>query len=463
MTSPQPPSPDLHISGGVGGTDAHFEDITTLAASSDDLARTLASVTAECHSILIDPNVVASAILDPEGATTFAGVLLNALDGPGGLGSQAAQHGERAIVLRAIAASYQAVDRAQAQLIDRVRWAAGTALPLEILPAISALPMLAGAAAILDPRDTMEAFSDPQRFLTDHPGIVDNVIGAGPGLIPDLLGGATDTVPGAAHLLGSLYPDGRAQVTNAGVDSYSAVAQPPVSFDDLINGLDHRNSAAHAGKPDQIDVRILTHPDGTKSYIVDIPGTKVWDTPGALNPALNDLGTNVHVLGGDVTTRETAIAEALRRAGATSTDPVMLIGHSQGGMVAAQAAHDTTTGAFNYNVTHVLTAGAPIARTEVPNHIQVMAIENSHDIVPHLDAADNPDRPNVTTVTFDAQYGGIGDNHSITKSYVPASESLDASTDPSVIAYRSSAAKAFLSNSPGTKLQNNVYNLTRVP
>ena len=462
MTSPQPHGPDLHVTGGVGGTDAHFGDIVTLAAGSDDLARTLASITAECHSILIDPNVVASAVLDPAGAAKFEGLLLSALDGPGGLGAQAAQHGERAIVLRAIAASYQAVDQAQAKLIDGVRWAAGRTVASDPILAVSALP-LAGAAALLDPRDTMEAVSDPQRFLTDHPGIVDNVIGAGPGLIPDLFGGSTDTVSGAAHLLGSLYPDGRAQVTDGGIDKDVRTPGVPAGFGDLMAGLDFRNRQAHAGEPDQIDVRILTHPDGSKSYIVDIPGTKVWDTPGALNPALNDLGTNVHVLGGDVTARETAIAEALHRAGATSTDPVMLIGHSQGGMVAAQAAHDTTTGAFNYNVTHVLTAGAPIARTEVPNHIQVMAMENSHDIVPHLDAADNPDRPNMTTVTFDTQNGSIGENHSTSSSYVPAAQSLDASADPSVIAYRRSAAQAFLSSSPGTTVQNHIYTMMRVP
>ncbi|MGX7671170.1 hypothetical protein [Plantactinospora sp. DSM 117369] len=32
----------------------------------------------------------------------------------------------------------------------------------------------------------------------------------------------------------------------------------------------------------------------------------------------------------------------------------MLVGHSQGGMVAAQAAHDSGTSGFPYNVTHVI-------------------------------------------------------------------------------------------------------------
>ena len=194
--------------------------------------------------------------------------------------------------------------------------------------------------------------------------------------------------------------------------------------------------------------------------MVDIPGTKVWDLPGEHNPALNDLGTNVHVLGGDVTARERAIAEALHRAGASSTDPVMLVGHSQGGMVAAQAAHDTGTGRFGFNVTHVVTAGSPVGGTEIPSHVQVLSLENEHDIVPHLDARDNPDRPNRTTVTFDSQNGSIGNNHEIHRAYLPAAAALDRSTDPSVGAYRDSAG-AFLGG--GSAVQTRVYKLTRVP
>jgi len=238
------------------------------------------------------------------------------------------------------------------------------------------------------------------------------------------------------------------------------MATPPDGFGDLMTGLDHRNAQAHAGQPDQIDVRVITHPDGSKAYIVDVPGTKVWDGPGSANPSLNDLGTNVHVLGGDVTAREEAIAEALRRAGASPTDPVMLVGHSQGGMVAAQAAHDSGTGGFNFNVTHVLTAGSPIGRVDIPANVQVLSLENSHDIVPHLDAAPHPDRPNPPTVTFDNQLGTIGDDHSTDRSYLPAAQALDTSTDPSVTAYRNGAG-AFLGT--GNNVQSHVYDLTRTP
>ena len=331
----------------------------------------------------------------------------------------------------------------------------------ELMP--GSLLVLAGAGGILAGYTALGGELNYGRLLTDHPGIVDNIVGAGPGLLTGLTGLPIGDVPAASHLVGMFYPDGRPMVTSIGVDEHGPMKTAPTGFGDLVNGLDYRNSKAHAGEPDEIDVRAIKHPDGTTSYIVDIPGTKVWDAPGSVNPALNDLGTNVHVLGADITTREHAIADALHRAGANATDPVMLVGHSQGGMVAAQAAHDTTSGAFGFNVTHVMTAGSPIAYSDVPGNIQVLAMENSHDIVPHLDAADNPDRPNVTTVTFDTQFGNVGDNHSTQKAYLPAAQTLDTSTDPSVAAYRNSAGAFLTTDATGTTTQAHVYQLTRLP
>jgi hypothetical protein len=452
-------SNDLHVTGGVGGTDAYYEDIATLAHGSDNLALSLARISAECHAMLADPDLLASAVLDPAGAATFETTLLGALDGPNGLTALAAGFRQRAIRLRAVAASYQAVDAAQAHAIDTVRWAAGYAFA-ETMP--GSLLLLAGGGTLLAGYTALGGKVDYQRLLTDHPGIVDNVVGAGPGLLSGLPGPFVSDVMGASHLVGMFYPDGRPSVTSLGVDTVAnSMKIPPTGFGDLMAGLNYRNGQATEGN-DQIDVRVLTHPDGTRSYIVDIPGTKVWDTPGTFNPNLNDLGTNVHVLGGDMTAREQAIAEALHRAGASPTDPVMLIGHSQGGMVAAQAAHDSASGAFGYHVTHVMTAGSPIAHADVPSNVQVLALENSHDIIPHLDAAGNVDRPNVTTVTFDNQLGTIGANHATGTSYLPAAQSLDASTDPSVTAYRNSAG-AFLTGGAGTSVQAQVYQLTRLP
>jgi hypothetical protein len=454
--------PELRVSGGVGGVDAQYEDIGLLAQHSDDLAMDLAVISAECHAALADPHVLASAVLNPKGVARFEGALLAALDGRAGLSALSVGFGERAVALRAVVTAYQVTDEAQAQAIDSLRWTAGH-LFVEAMP--SSITALAAMGVPIAVYTMADGEIDWQRLITDHPGIVDNLVGSSPGLISGLLGGPmVGDVSTAAHLLGLFYPDGTPQVTDRGVDvSDTTMTKPPEGFGDLLAGMNYRNSESHAGAPDQIDVRVITHPDGSKAYVVDIPGTKVWDMPGEFNPALNDLGTNVHVMGGDVTAREKAIAQALHLAGADSDDPVMLVGHSQGGMVAAQAAHDAGTGDFGYNVTHVVTAGSPIGSTDIPDHVQVLSLENSHDIVPHLDAADNPDRANQTTVTFDMQNGTIGNNHSTQLAYLPAAQALDHSTDASVTAYRDSAS-AFLSG-PGnpTTVTANVYDLTRTP
>lgn len=184
-------------------------------------------------------------------------------------------------------------------------------------------------------------------------------------------------------------------------------------------------------------MRVIRDADGNVTgYVVDVPGTKDWPLPGQVKSA-NDLGVNVDAMAGNSTVLQVGIQEALRRAGAQDTGaPVMLVGHSQGGIVAAQSTTDLKTA--GYNVTHVVTAGSPVGRIEVPGDVQVLSLENRNDIVPHLDASDNADGPNRTTVTFDHNTGTTGGNHAIGGNYTDAAGVLDRSTDPSVRRYRES-------------------------
>jgi pimeloyl-ACP methyl ester carboxylesterase len=208
-------------------------------------------------------------------------------------------------------------------------------------------------------------------------------------------------------------------------------------------------------------VRIVEtpQPDGSvqRSYIVDIPGTKVWPGPG-FNPDVNDTGTNLHAVANEVTTYQRGVEEALRRAGAQANDPVLLIGHSQGGIVAANAARDFTQ-AGSFNVTHIVTAGSPVAQVNVPEQVQVLSIENRHDIVPRLDARTNPDVSNWVTVVVERQRGTVGDNHGLDMTYVGAAEGVDRSDDPSVRAYLEGAG-AFFNGQTVTTAR---YRVERVP
>jgi pimeloyl-ACP methyl ester carboxylesterase len=161
-------------------------------------------------------------------------------------------------------------------------------------------------------------------------------------------------------------------------------------------------------------------------------------------------------MAGNPTTLENGIKDALSQAHVGPHDPVMLVGHSQGGIVAARAANDFVTSG-QYNVTHVITAGSPIGRIPIPDTVQVLSLENSGDIVPHLDARDNPATANRTTVTFDNQTGSVDGNHELEGNYVTAAGQLDSSTDPSVQAFRNSAG-SFLS---GSQVQTHQYQVKR--
>ncbi|MGH3680853.1 MAG: alpha/beta hydrolase [Natronosporangium sp.] len=163
-------------------------------------------------------------------------------------------------------------------------------------------------------------------------------------------------------------------------------------------------------------------------------------------------------MGGETTAYQQGVVEALRRAGAGPGDPVMLVGHSQGGVVAAQAAADLAGGG-ELNVTHVVTAGAPVGWVEIPDGVQLLALENAHDVAPHLDAAPNQDRPNQVTVTFETQHGTIAANHSMDTAYLPAGAVLDDSTDPSVVAFRDGAGAFFPTE--GTTATATVFQIER--
>ncbi len=330
--------PELRIDGGAGGTMANLDDLATLAQHSEEIAGELAGLAIDCHAILGDRAILDSAPFNPSGVAAFEVELLGALDGRSGLTELAIEIGLRAGALRSAAEAYRSVDELNRDLVDRVRWCGGVALPV-LAPVLAALVFNPGTLPI----GLGVATLDWKELLIEHPGVVDILVGMSPGLLSALPGDPNPvSVPEAARLLGLAYPDGVPEVTEVPADDdYPTMVDPPHGVGDLIAGLNQLNGRVHSSGPDQIDVRIITHADGSTAYVVDIPGTKVWDPPFTREDNLNDLGTNIHAMGGEVTSREHAIAEALRRAGASSTDPVMLVGHSQGGIVAAQAAHDS--------------------------------------------------------------------------------------------------------------------------
>jgi hypothetical protein len=401
----------VSVRGGANGVEAHYDDMTAAARLFGRAADITGEAALAMHGYLVHPAVVASTLLDPGGAAEFEARLLAALDGPNGVTWLAARCAGVDVGLRAAAAAYIAADR----LDERIE------------PDIDALAQapaaIAGSAAALARGDPGAAL---QRLLTDDPELADLAIGTTAAVFGKV------ALSEGRRLLSRAFADGSPQVTSLGDDAVADAAGPPRSLRDVLAALGHRD----LGRPGEIDVRLLEGADGRRRVIVDVPGTKDWSLA-VHNRDVTSLVTNLHAIAGEVTTYEQGILEALHRAGVQPRDDVLLVGHSEGGMVAVDAArHLAATGEFH--VSHVVTAGAPIGLVAgaVPSDIDVLAIENDCDVVPHLDDAPNPDRVNVTTATVHHDHGAILANHDVNASYVPGAADIDASHDPSLRAYR---------------------------
>jgi hypothetical protein len=141
-------------------------------------------------------------------------------------------------------------------------------------------------------------------------------------------------------------------------------------------------------------VRVLEmlRPDGGSAWVVVVPGTQEWSPRAGPNPF--DLTTDVRAMTGEPTVAAAGVLAVLetarsRSGRSTDADPVLLVGHSQGGILAAALASDPSVRA-RHRVTHVVTSGSPVALFPVPGSVRVLAVEHTDDPVPRLDLTPNP-------------------------------------------------------------------------
>ena len=224
----------------------------------------------------------------------------------------------------------------------------------------------------------------------------------------------------------------------------------PHSISDLMNG------SAQIDANDQLNgkdnafarIRVIRVEGAPPHFIVEIPSTQSWDWKSGATP--NDLTSDTAAMMGRQTALSSAVEAAMRKAGITSTDPVMLEGFSLGGITAGAMAADPT---LHYNITHVVTAGAPIANFDIPSHVQVLSLEHNEDPVARLDGTANPDLSHWTTVHADAPLlltddgvaPGIAKSHNAER-YAETAAAAAASGNVSVDAWQHSANGFFTGN-----------------
>jgi hypothetical protein len=178
-----------------------------------------------------------------------------------------------------------------------------------------------------------------------------------------------------------------AAIAGLGITGATALQETPirvskVSTQTSESAQNYRDLVSRIPRADEgaAQIRIEEYESG---YVVYLGGTI-------------DAGVDPHGEPWDMTSNITAIAQldsgsynaavlAMREAGITAQDNVILVGHSQGGLVAAQLA-----ASGDYKVSDVVTVGAPLHQVELPAEVNLIAVEHAEDVIPSLSGVAAP-------------------------------------------------------------------------
>lgn len=239
---------------------------------------------------------------------------------------------------------------------------------------------------------------------------------------------------------------------------------PPDGVVDVLGRLTGLSPTGADG-PGAIAIERIEHADGNTAWIVEIPGTQDWSPDGSSNPI--DVTSDLLLMATGVSDLTLAVQEAMRQAGIPEDEPVMIVGHSQGGIAAMALASDPGF-ATRFDVEAVVTAGAPAALFDPPDETSVLSIEHTSDTVPALDGKPNPDRRNWVTARRDlgassdpldrAADGDIVGRHELA-GYLRTAERVDTSGDASIRAWFDEASPFFADE--GSTSVRTVFEATR--
>lgn len=274
-------------------------------------------------------------------------------------------------------------------------------------------------------------------------GMVENLLTTGrwPTLTELVVGGADlglDSVNTLLHAMtgvdmgladdGSGYADAPQQVV-PGRDGVPDL-RDPASVADIVHNTNASYGDTETG---EVAMTVVRDDSGEITGVVaTIPGTEQWgplagDNPMDLTGNAAQAGPAGHSAGAEATAD--AIAQLYRDHAIPPGTPLMISGHSQGGMIASSLAADQDF-ASRYNLASVMSYGAPVDNYAVNPDVEYLHFQHDGDPVPMIDAGGFPysgaDHPNVETVTLPGPHDGLSfDNHGRSTYY----DSIDATGD----------------------------------
>jgi hypothetical protein len=474
--------PILEVTGGSHGMTVATEHALDLADAYDRAGDRLRGWAAADAGVLLDGDLLESALLSPVTFAEAEAALLAATAGPDGVVTASVVWESDAVTIRVAVRATQLTDELVARAIDRLDHDLGYVVGYAFTATLpeTAVPLLVGGGILFLvwsqlPDGTRAELQDAtldevQEWLDVHPEVVQHVVNGSGGLLEGLWDGllpvGSPDIPdteAAAALLAHLYADGHAH-TSLTTLTVPGSQHPPADLAGLVAHLGAVNDLSNPDHPENngtIEVQTITGRDGSVRHVVYLPGTDdLTTTPWSQDADVRDLGTNVLLVSGQDNAYQQGILDAMRQAGIKPGEPVALVGHSQGGMEAAAIlAHGSP-----YDVTNVVTAGSPTSYLDgFPPGTHVLSLENQGDVVPLLDGADNPDSAEQVTVRFDDHETSIGANHGLDH-YVDGAGAVQASDDPSIQEQlRSLREGGFVGAGAGQEVTSQVFRITRGP
>lgn len=443
------------ITGGSHGLAATYDRVRALAASYDAAGNQLRDRAEIGARTMSNGDLLESAILSPLSFAEAELAVLAATTGPDGLLVESVAWETDALLVRVTVTVLEATDELVHASFEVVDYLAGRAIGFGL---VAALPGVLLTAAVVGPpawlvwthlppslqgqlsAGTAGAGAELEDWLMDNPDLVQHAVNGGGGLLDGLWDATTPLTPGgpfgvpsftpdtesAAGALAALFgDDGGFDVSPTDLSVPSGDVQPG-SLADVMTHLGETNDLTNG----TVEIQTITGPGGDVRHIVYLPGTDDLATmPWTQDGDVRDMATNYLLISGQDNAHQQGILQAMQDAGVEPGDPVMLAGHSQGGMAAAAILGEGS----DYNVTNVVTAGSPTAQVlGFPPGTHVLSLEHHGDVVPLLDGEDNPDSPQQVTVRFDDDPTGTAGSHGL-HHYRNGAAAADASEHSSVV------------------------------
>ncbi|KRC42914.1 alpha/beta fold hydrolase [Oerskovia sp. Root22] len=185
------------------------------------------------------------------------------------------------------------------------------------------------------------------------------------------------------------------------------------SAEALLSGIDVVYGKGNDLPDSVVSVEKYVGVDDRATWVVTVPGTQLGSSTTPFS-----MTSNFDLVQGADADSTAFVLEAMRQAEIPAGEEVVIVGHSQGGMVAMAVATAATGaaagagatgapgGAARYDVRHVLTAGAPVGGASLPAGVRGTHVEIEQEGVSQLDGTDNPVGRDRVTVRADLEAQG---------------------------------------------------------